>query len=429
MPHPTAVAWNAIADELHLDDWLGSESEPIELTAQRIKDITGREPRLMTKFDTRESRPSTLRGITILPLSNGTYVLLRGDGYADVTPTARTRRWPISASAKRLLTLPWDNGPASESQALDMAIATGLLADFLEDDVRLTVRGRLRSPRFDFSFESGGKLLPLTVNGVQIEVDAGLEGQHIHLVEAKLGARTNFHNRQLYYPYRMWQTLVPEKRVSTVFLAYSNRCFSLRRFDASPDRAPLYHGLIATKSVDYHFDEPTPIPSLETILSETKLRRETTEVPFPQANEIRRVIDVTDSVAAGLCTRGEISSHYDLDDRQADYYANAALFLGLLVRNENGFALSEQGLRFNQRPRNERIVWLIREVTSRTVFRQVLETVNATGRLPSREKVAELIREHVGLSGKTPHRRAGTVLAWTKWILESTSAQLTMAFD
>jgi hypothetical protein len=309
-----------------------------------------------------------------------------------------------------------------------MAFATGMLEDFLEDDVRLTIRGRLRSPSFDFLFDCEDRAVPLSVNGVQVEVDAGFEGQHIHLVEAKLGSRTNFHNRQLYYPYRMWQRLVSGKRVSTVFLSFSNRCFSLRRFDAM-ERADHYHGLVATKAVDYHFDETTPIPTLEDILADTELRQEDVAAPFPQANELRRVIDVTDSVAAGLSMRGEISSHYDLDDRQADYYANAATFLGLLARGDVGFALTAKGERFCKLHRNGRIVWLIREIASRPVFRQVLETTSLSGKLPSRERIAELIGELMGLTGKTTGRRAGTVLAWSKWILENTSPQMTMLFD
>jgi hypothetical protein len=293
----------------------------------------------------------------------------------------------------------------------------------------LTIRGRLRSPSFDFSFDSEGHPIPLTASGVQIEVDAGLEGQRIHLVEAKLGARTNFHNRQLYYPYRMWQKLVPDKRVSAVFLSFSNRCFSLRRFDAVGDRANHYHGFVATKSVDYHFDELAVVPTLEEILAATELRSKEVDVPFPQADELRRVIDVTDSVAAGLSTRSEISSHYDLDERQADYYANAAIFLCLLVRCGDGFALTEDGMRFSRMRRTERIVFLIREIASRSVFRQVLETTSLSGKLPTRDRVAELIGQQVGLTGKTPNRRAGTVLAWVKWILENTSPQMEMPFD
>jgi hypothetical protein len=79
--------------------------------------------------------------------------------------------------------------------------------------------------------------------------------------------------------------------------------------------------------------------------------------------------------------------------------------------------------------RTERIVHLMREIASRPVFRQVLEATSLLGKLPSRERVAVLIGQEAGLAGKTPNRRAGTVLAWTKWILENTSTQLTMAFE
>lgn len=433
MVSPTALAWNAIGTELDLARRLEVPGSYVEVTAQQIKKLSKREPRLMTKFDTRESRPGLLRGVTILPLSNGTYALIKGDGYVDVPSTHRLRRWPISARARKWLTLPWDDGPLSESQALDMALATGLLQDFIEEDARLTIRGRLRSPRFQFLFSSEGRDVDLTADSVQIEVDAGLEGDSIHLIEAKLGARSNFHNRQLYYPYRMWESLIPHKRICAIFLSYSNRCFSLRRYEAPSSLAgsPLlrYHGLVVTKAVDYHFDELEPAPTLESVLANTELDPALAPSPFPQADDIRRVIDVVDSVAAGLSLRGDIASRYDLDDRQADYYANAASYLGLLVRRDNGFALSEAGAVYVRLGRGARIASLLHEIARRPVFRQVLEATVLTGKLPSRDVVASLIVEHLPLRGKTPNRRAGTVLAWCRWVLANTSTQLSMPFD
>jgi hypothetical protein len=40
----------------------------------------------MTKFDTRESRPASLKNVTILAVENGRYALLSSDGYHDVKP-------------------------------------------------------------------------------------------------------------------------------------------------------------------------------------------------------------------------------------------------------------------------------------------------------------------------------------------------------
>lgn len=235
MANLTGDAWQRLSERLDLTTRLLESGEPIIVTAETIKEITGREPRLMSKFDTRESRPLALAQATILPVTNGTYAILSGDGYADVPPPTAVKHWRSPTQATRLGTLPWKTGPTSESQVLDMAGATGLLHDFLGDPgACLTIRGRLRSPKFKFDFETKHGPIPLTVDGVQIEVDSGFEGSSIHLIEAKLGARTNFHIRQLYYPLRMWATTLPTKSVSALFLAWSNRCYSLRKFRFDP---------------------------------------------------------------------------------------------------------------------------------------------------------------------------------------------------
>jgi hypothetical protein len=148
----TADGWGRLFEELDLQAQLDATGMAA-LSAEQIKQISKRAPRLMTKFDTRESRPSRLADLTVLPLTNGTYVLVRGDGYGDVPDATQLKRWTARSMPRSLLTLPWQGGPSSESQALDMAAATGLLEDFLgESDVRLTVRGRLRAPRFEFQF-------------------------------------------------------------------------------------------------------------------------------------------------------------------------------------------------------------------------------------------------------------------------------------
>ncbi len=130
MANLTGDAWQRLSERLDLTTRLLESGEPIIVTAETIKEITGREPRLMSKFDTRESRPLALAQATILPVTNGTYAILSGDGYADVPPPTAVKHWRSPTQATRLGTLPWKTGPTSESQVLDMAGATGLLHDF-----------------------------------------------------------------------------------------------------------------------------------------------------------------------------------------------------------------------------------------------------------------------------------------------------------
>lgn len=411
MAGPTSEAWERLFTELSLEERLSAG--PVRITADEIKALSGREPRLMTKFDTRESRPARLARHTLLPLTNGSYALLRGDGYADVPETPRVKFWTPPDLRRSLLTLPWQSGPSSESQALDMAMATGLLQDFLSDpDARLTIRGRLRAPRFEFEFDSDAGPSTLTVDGVQVEVDSGLEGHAIHLVEAKLGARTNFHIRQLYYPMRMWSALVPDKPVTTVFLSWSNRCFSLRSFAFAP--IERYHAARLIAAVDYFLDEPGRPPQLGDAL--TAARLELAEgAPFPQADDMRRVIDVVDAVASASSTRAEIAARYEFDERQADYYANAARFLGLLTRAEQGFELTEIGRDFVAGNLTTRTYIVLRQLAARPVFRSLLERIHADAGLPEIAEVADMITAATGLTGATPLRRASTVLAWARW--------------
>ncbi len=384
------------------------------VSADAIKSITRREPRLMTKFDTRESRPKVLENITILPLANGEYALLNGDGYCDVPETREVRVWGKERWRKDLVTLPWETGPASESQALDMAYASGILDDFFGDaETKLTIRGRLRCPRFEFRFHCTEGDVPLVASGVQVEVDSGFEGEKIYLIEAKLGKRTNFHQRQLYFPLRMWNSLVSDKPAFAAFLTWSNRSLSLRGFEYNP--MDLYQSQVLVASVDYLFDEPEGLPTFAELLEATREHTGEIGIPFPQANDVRRVIDCIDAIGAGLASRVSLAAHYGFAGRQADYYANAAAYLSLLERNANSFQLSELGQRFLRAPLNQRHELLLRQMISRPVFRQGAESIALTGRIPSVEYLAQVIAERTKLTAVTAARRAKTVVAWLRW--------------
>jgi hypothetical protein len=409
----TASAWKKLVSELELEKRLADADVPVVVSAVEIKALTGREPRLMTKFDTRESRPEALKGLTILPVTNGEYALLAGDGYADV-PLCRSASYKsFSARARTLASLPWQAGPASESQAIDMAHASGLLDEFFGDETRLTVRGRLRTPRFDFEFDAASGAVPLRAEGVQVEVDAGFEGETLHLLEAKLGTRNNFHVRQLYYPLRMWRVLLPQKPVSAAFLSWSNRCLSLRRYVFDP--LERYHALQLSAAVDYYLDEPQPIPSLPEVLAATREDKLPEGMPFPQADDLRRVIDIVDAVAQGVSSHEDLARRYEFDLRQAQYYGNAAAFLGLVTRTPAGFELDEAGADFARLPRPDRQTLLLRRIASLPIFREVIERLVTTGELESSDVVAELIEQKANLRGQTTFRRARTVLAWVRW--------------
>ena len=59
----------------------------------------------------------------------------------------------------------------------------------------------------------------------QVEIDGGYEGLNI-TYRSKNSISDDFLIRQLYYPYRLWQSKI-DKNVKPIFMIYSNGIFNL----------------------------------------------------------------------------------------------------------------------------------------------------------------------------------------------------------
>lgn len=196
------------------------DAGPFPISASQIKTAcqeftkTGqKEVRILCKQDSREDRPRVFRelGLFLLPVKNGHYVIVKGEGYVNVpairSPLQEYRsEFPFELETARV--------GDSEMQHLDRAYALSLVRHFVGDDsLVLTIRGRKYTPRFDFV---AGEF-QIFVESVQTEVDAGYEGaEQVVLIEAKSGKTSNTIIRQLYYPFRQWQQHTA-KPVSTLF--------------------------------------------------------------------------------------------------------------------------------------------------------------------------------------------------------------------
>ncbi|MFG6381385.1 MAG: hypothetical protein K1V87_04675 [Muribaculum sp.] len=213
------IPWKKIFDDydIYSHDF---EASPYILTADDIKKAVGgfqstsdREVRTLCKQDTRNSRPTVFKenGLFILPKKNGSYYILKGEGYVEL-PKIET---PIEDYIKKLsFDLESSLVGDSEMQFVDFAYANSLIRTFMNDEsLVLTIRGRKYTP--SFSFKVGNHYL--SVEGVQTEVDAGYEGKNsIVLVEAKNSRAKDTIIRQLYYPYRQW-SINTTKPVKTLF--------------------------------------------------------------------------------------------------------------------------------------------------------------------------------------------------------------------
>lgn len=226
-------AWGKIFSDYKLADH-DFASSPVTITSNQIKAATReftatreREVRLLCKQDTRESRPRVFkdRGLFILPTKNGIYSIIKGEGYIDIPQISGT-----TVVYKSKLGFPLDTSKVgdSEMQHVDFAYAASLIRTFLEDEsLVLTIRGRKYTPSFDFFVGKN----QVRVESVQTEVDAGYEGRNqVALIEAKAKKTDNTIIRQLFYPFRQWQTFT-QKKVVTIFFEKLGKKYSLWEFD------------------------------------------------------------------------------------------------------------------------------------------------------------------------------------------------------
>lgn len=224
--------WEAIFNKykISLHDF---RKAPFIITAEQIKRATAhfkqtneREVRILCKQDTREERPKVFadKGLFLLPIKNGIYAIVKGEGYLDIPMITETAQFYTSKLNFNLDTAKVGN---SEMQHLDFAYASSIIRTFLNDDtIVLTIRGRKYTPKFDFKVGSQR----IEVTGVQTEVDGGYEGKdQVVLIEAKNSETDNVIIRQLFYPFRQWSHHT-KKKVVTLFFEKRANAYLLWQF-------------------------------------------------------------------------------------------------------------------------------------------------------------------------------------------------------
>ena len=253
---PKDLAWNKIFDDFFREH--DFESSPATLAAEMIKQSTrqfsktaDREVRILAKIDTRKDLPHVMRdrGLFILPTKNGEYILLKGEGFHDLSPPTSTQ----SFTSKLDFELKSAKVGHSEMQYLDYAFNTGLLHHFLELDVPLylQIRGRKYTPPFRFRVGP----FEVATASVQTEVDGGYEGRDVVvLVEAKGSSQDNFIIRQLYYPYRQWR-IHTQKVIRLFFFSVDSKTETYSFWEYQFTDETDYNSIRLIKSASYRIIE------------------------------------------------------------------------------------------------------------------------------------------------------------------------------
>lgn len=246
--------WRAVFARYEIGDH-DFDAEPFYIAAEQIKSAcqnfrqtAEKEVRILCTQTTREMRPSVFEehGIFILPVRNGEYALIRGEGYVDIPQIVSP---PIDYNSNLDFPLRSSRVGDSEMQHLDYAYAVSMVRNFVGDSsLVMTIRGRKYTPRFDFNVGA----FAITAESVQTEVDSGYEGRNrIVLVEAKNASTDNTIIRQMYYPYRQWSAV--GKPVSTVFFERQGNEYHFWEFVF--DNETDYNSIRLKRSARYRLSE------------------------------------------------------------------------------------------------------------------------------------------------------------------------------
>lgn len=417
------IAWERIFKKYRILEKI-KKNGAFEITSGQINEF--REARLMTKFDHRKNLPKIFEenNLSILPITRGSYLIAQFKAYHRLEEKeTEIIKIPFTTYIE---SIDYEN-ITSEAAALNCAYVSGILADFIEDEeIVPTVTGRMSSDAFCFYINTySGSKFKVNVTNAQIEIDGGYEGLGtFSLIEAKNSLSDDFIIRQIYYPYRLWHDKI-NKKVKPIFMTYSNGIFTFYEYEFQDSED--YNSLTLVKQKKYSIEETEiGLDDIIEIYKRTKIINEP-EVPFPQADSFERIINLCELLNESELTRDEITTNYDFDSRQTNYYTDAARYLGLVHKRKEGreviFSLTEEGeklFKLKYKPRQLKFVELI---LSHKVFREVFELCLKNGKMPDKHEVVKIMR-YSNLykieSEKTFYRRAQTIMSWIKWILELT---------
>ncbi len=417
------TAWEQLFEQLHILKGIEDKGEFV-ISARQIKKV--REPRLMVKFDHSINRPKIFEenNLSILPITRGDYLISQFDAY---------HKFELNNIDPKVVSLPGyiqslnTSNISSETIALNCAVVTGIIADFLDDDeIAPTVSGRMGTGEFDFNIRNlkSDVRHKVHVCNSQIEIDAAYEGiKSLALFEAKRDLSEDFLIRQLYYPFRVWTAQI-SKPVRPVFLVYSNGVYHIHEYEFTD---PSDYNSIKLINRKNYIMEDTVITSedVQGILNKVRIETEPSDVPFPQADTFDRVVNICELLGDHNMSRNEVTEKYAFDARQTNYYTDAARYLGLLEKHSNGngpqYKLSDLGSKILKMGYKQRQIAFCKSILSHKVFHLALKEYFKTGEMPETVKIVQIMKSsklHNIDSDTTYERRSSTVKGWLKWIVE-----------
>ncbi|MHC5268423.1 type II restriction enzyme [Enterococcus sp. LJL98] len=415
------IAWKSLFEKYDIVSKIESNGV-FEISANQIKEF--REPRLMTKFDHKANLPLLFRNnkLSILPNTRGTYIIGKFNAYHKLKTEEIKPKTVVLPDFVRS----FDNFPiTSESTMLNVAHFSGMIDQLMETSVEgpssvLTLSGRMGSGVINYRIkERKNKFYDFRVEGSQIEIDGSYENaEKIVIIEAKNKLPLDFHIRQLYYPYRVYNELVTTKEILPVFLTYADDIFSFHIFKFNC--LDEYNSIEKIKQVNFIINKSLNlnIKEVKSISYNSAMLENTKNIPFPQANSMTRILDVLEFIQESTNLE-QLAQRYEFDQRQSRYYIDVLRFLGYAIKNDTKeYELTPAGKRIqkmnNNNNRNKNI---IQDILQFKVFKLSFDSVIKNNQKFDKDYIFKVIKEsQKNIGTETIRRRVSTVESWIKWI-------------
>lgn len=414
-------AWNSLFKKFDILKEI-NDNGFYEISADDIK-LSGREPRLMTKFDSSENLPDIFKDndLAILPVKRGTYIIGKFQNYQSINIDNN-----IDVETKKLpdyiTTIDYKN-ITSEAISLNAAYISGMLEDIIGESVVPTISGRMGTGEFNYKILLNDQnTFDVNVENSQMEIDASYEGiSKFVILEAKNHYMKDFIIRQLYYPYKVWKSNTNKEIIPIMLIKHDNIFnFFVYSFENEND----YNSICLKEIKRYILDEPyNPIElsDIMDIMSDVEFVDEDESIPFPQANTFNIVLDLLGELNSQDMTPDDITNFLEYDPRQTNYYIDAAKYLGFVIKDKK-YTLTEYGKKIMKMNHKDRTLEIVRSILSHKPFclamKQQIENYSF-----DTDEIAKSIDECRNEINKisTARRRTSTVTAWIKWILDITT--------
>ena len=215
------------------------------------------------------------------------------------------------------------------------------------------------------------------------------------------------------------------KPIKPIFLTYSNGVF--RFYEYCFQEPENYNSLVLVKQKNYTLErESISLYEIVDIFNQAQSQKEPDGIPFPQANNFGRVVNICELLDVnGELSREEIAYKYDFDVRQTNYYTDACRYLGLVEKRRDSiegikYYLTDKGRRIINLNIKNRNLAFVKCLLEKRAFKEVFRLYLRNMQIPMQLEIVEVMKESKLYninSEDTFRRRASTILGWIRWVL------------